>query len=101
MIGAVGELDCFNAHIRLREPGKPEDKADAIVPQRWIYRWQERDVDARQQIVGPWAWQCHGTTKAGPPWRYRSVALIEGEGWSRKGPRKWRIQRQTPSTKIG
>ncbi|RZR85479.1 hypothetical protein BHM03_00012481, partial [Ensete ventricosum] len=27
MIGAVGELDCFSAHIRLREPGKSEDKA--------------------------------------------------------------------------
>ncbi|RRT40306.1 hypothetical protein B296_00033005 [Ensete ventricosum] len=28
MIGAAGELDCFNADIRLREPGKSEDKAD-------------------------------------------------------------------------
>ncbi|RWW44717.1 hypothetical protein BHE74_00049503 [Ensete ventricosum] len=27
MIGAVGELDCFSAHIRLREPDKSEDKA--------------------------------------------------------------------------
>ncbi|RZS27813.1 hypothetical protein BHM03_00061338, partial [Ensete ventricosum] len=27
MIGAAGELDCFSAHIRLREPGKSEDKA--------------------------------------------------------------------------
>ncbi|RZS19845.1 hypothetical protein BHM03_00052290, partial [Ensete ventricosum] len=24
---AVGELDCFNAHTRLREPSKSEDKA--------------------------------------------------------------------------
>ncbi|RWW49045.1 hypothetical protein BHE74_00044835 [Ensete ventricosum] len=28
MIGAAGELDCFSAHIRLREPGKSEDKAE-------------------------------------------------------------------------
>ncbi|RWV81862.1 hypothetical protein GW17_00056683, partial [Ensete ventricosum] len=26
MIGATGELDCFSAHIRLREPDKSEDK---------------------------------------------------------------------------
>ncbi|RRT39662.1 hypothetical protein B296_00043520 [Ensete ventricosum] len=37
------ELDYFNAYIRLREPGKSKDKAD-----------EERDTDARQQIVGPW-----------------------------------------------
>ncbi|RRT32138.1 hypothetical protein B296_00019366 [Ensete ventricosum] len=29
MIGAAGELDYFSAHIRLREPGKLEDKADS------------------------------------------------------------------------
>ncbi|RZS18676.1 hypothetical protein BHM03_00051002 [Ensete ventricosum] len=28
MIRAVGELDCFSAHIRLREPDKSEDKAE-------------------------------------------------------------------------
>ncbi|RRT34123.1 hypothetical protein B296_00048477 [Ensete ventricosum] len=28
MIGAAGELDYFSAHIRLREPGKSEDKAE-------------------------------------------------------------------------
>ncbi|RZS24834.1 hypothetical protein BHM03_00057947 [Ensete ventricosum] len=28
MIGAAGELDCFSAHIRLRELGKSEDKAE-------------------------------------------------------------------------
>ncbi|RWV79700.1 hypothetical protein GW17_00059121 [Ensete ventricosum] len=30
MIGAAGELDCFSAHIRLREPGKSEDKAECM-----------------------------------------------------------------------
>ncbi|RWW18731.1 hypothetical protein GW17_00017260 [Ensete ventricosum] len=29
MIGAVGELDYFSAHIRLREPDKSKDKADS------------------------------------------------------------------------
>ncbi|RWW37719.1 hypothetical protein BHE74_00057124 [Ensete ventricosum] len=28
MIGAAGELDCFSAHICLREPDKSEDKAE-------------------------------------------------------------------------
>ncbi|RWW61647.1 hypothetical protein BHE74_00031270 [Ensete ventricosum] len=28
MIGAARELDCFSAHIRLREPDKSEDKAE-------------------------------------------------------------------------
>ncbi|RZS11651.1 hypothetical protein BHM03_00043005 [Ensete ventricosum] len=28
MIGAAGELDYFSTHIRLREPGKSEDKAE-------------------------------------------------------------------------
>ncbi|RRT60966.1 hypothetical protein B296_00019403 [Ensete ventricosum] len=30
MIGATGELDYFNAYIRLREPGKSEDKAEGV-----------------------------------------------------------------------
>ncbi|RRT50509.1 hypothetical protein B296_00039860 [Ensete ventricosum] len=28
MIGAIGELDCSSAYIRLREPGKSENKAE-------------------------------------------------------------------------
>ncbi|RWV80630.1 hypothetical protein GW17_00058059 [Ensete ventricosum] len=28
MIRAAGELDCFSAHICLREPGKSKDKAE-------------------------------------------------------------------------
>ncbi|RWW20722.1 hypothetical protein BHE74_00043387 [Ensete ventricosum] len=30
MIKAAGELDCFSAHICLREPGKLVDKADSV-----------------------------------------------------------------------
>ncbi|RWW46700.1 hypothetical protein BHE74_00047349 [Ensete ventricosum] len=29
MIGAAEELDCFSAHIRLKEPDKSEDKAES------------------------------------------------------------------------
>ncbi|RZR86153.1 hypothetical protein BHM03_00013294 [Ensete ventricosum] len=28
MVRVTGELDCFSAHIRLREPGKSEDKTE-------------------------------------------------------------------------
>ncbi|RRT80615.1 hypothetical protein B296_00006004 [Ensete ventricosum] len=52
---AVGELDCSSAYIRLREPNKSEDKTESTDREK-------RDVDARQQIVTPWAWQRHGTT---------------------------------------
>ncbi|RRT50699.1 hypothetical protein B296_00051567 [Ensete ventricosum] len=30
MVRVTGELDCFSAHIRLREPGKSKDKAEAM-----------------------------------------------------------------------
>ncbi|RZS19227.1 hypothetical protein BHM03_00051599 [Ensete ventricosum] len=33
MIRAAGELDCFSAHIRLREPNKSEDKAEVVYHQ--------------------------------------------------------------------
>ncbi|RWV80566.1 hypothetical protein BHE74_00007024 [Ensete ventricosum] len=34
-------------------------RRSTTVPQRWIYR-SRRDADARQRIVGLWAWQHHG-----------------------------------------
>ncbi|RWW63377.1 hypothetical protein BHE74_00029448 [Ensete ventricosum] len=49
MIGAIGELDYFSAYIRLREPGKSEDKAENGSTDR-----EERDAGARQRIVEPW-----------------------------------------------
>ncbi|RZS22976.1 hypothetical protein BHM03_00055805 [Ensete ventricosum] len=58
MIGAVRELDCLSAHIRLREPDKSEDKSEGGSTDR-----EGRDADARQRIVGPWAWQHHGTQR--------------------------------------
>ncbi|RWW88777.1 hypothetical protein BHE74_00002330 [Ensete ventricosum] len=53
MIGAARELDCFSAHIRLREPGKSEDEAESTDP-------EGRDEDARYWIIVLWAWQHHG-----------------------------------------
>ncbi|RWW87643.1 hypothetical protein BHE74_00003519 [Ensete ventricosum] len=54
MIRAVGELDCFSAHIRLREPSKSEDKAE------WDFRgvidpllsWRESIGRKRGRRVG-------------------------------------------------
>ncbi|RZS08726.1 hypothetical protein BHM03_00039746 [Ensete ventricosum] len=42
---------------------------------------EERDADARQRIVGLWAWQLHGTAEAGLSYSHQSLALMEGERW--------------------
>ncbi|RRT46590.1 hypothetical protein B296_00005589 [Ensete ventricosum] len=43
MVRVVGELDCFSAHIRLREPNKSEDKAECKV------------IDSRAMgLAAPW-----------------------------------------------
>ncbi|RWW38973.1 hypothetical protein BHE74_00055739 [Ensete ventricosum] len=42
MIGAAEELDYFSAHIRLRVPGKSEDKAETARRTQWCRsRWSE------------------------------------------------------------
>ncbi|RWW32320.1 hypothetical protein GW17_00003010 [Ensete ventricosum] len=57
MIGAVGELDCFSAHIRLREPGKSEDKVDPVglsypkVKHRLERRWTRRSTTVPQRRI--------------------------------------------------
>ncbi|RWW44261.1 hypothetical protein BHE74_00049998 [Ensete ventricosum] len=60
MIRTTGELDCSKAHIRLMELGKSEDKAKST-------DLKERNADSRRRIVGPWAWQRHGTAEARLP----------------------------------
>ncbi|RZS20891.1 hypothetical protein BHM03_00053467, partial [Ensete ventricosum] len=35
-VGAIGELDCFSAHIHLREPGMSEDKAESTDDKEWM-----------------------------------------------------------------
>ncbi|RWV79050.1 hypothetical protein GW17_00059881 [Ensete ventricosum] len=81
MIGAAREFDYFSAHIRLREPGKSEDKADpvglsypkvkhqlerrctqrsTIVPQRRIYRSRRKGCRCKSKdsramgLAAPW-----------------------------------------------
>ncbi|RRT54872.1 hypothetical protein B296_00017014 [Ensete ventricosum] len=56
MVRVIGELDCFSAHICLRESDKSKDKAESTDR-------EGRDADVRQRIVGPWAWQCHGMVR--------------------------------------
>ncbi|RZS04390.1 hypothetical protein BHM03_00034721 [Ensete ventricosum] len=52
MIRAAGELDCFSAHIRLREPGKSEDKADgAQLPKSKASARQEVDLEEHHSAV--------------------------------------------------
>ncbi|RWV91789.1 hypothetical protein GW17_00045894 [Ensete ventricosum] len=42
MIEAAGELNYFSAHIRLREPGKLEDKAETARRTQWCRsRWSK------------------------------------------------------------
>ncbi|RRT33944.1 hypothetical protein B296_00037794 [Ensete ventricosum] len=46
MIRAVGEVDCFSAHIHLREPGKSKDEAetateDTVVLKQVVERGEE------------------------------------------------------------
>ncbi|RZS23609.1 hypothetical protein BHM03_00056575, partial [Ensete ventricosum] len=57
MIGAAGELDYFSAHIRLREPGKSEDKADPVglsypkAKRRLERRWTRRSTTVSQRRI--------------------------------------------------
>ncbi|RWW83492.1 hypothetical protein BHE74_00008001 [Ensete ventricosum] len=57
MIGATGELDCFSAHIRLREPSKSEDKVDPVglsypkVKHRLERRWTRRSTTVPQRRI--------------------------------------------------
>ncbi|RWV98190.1 hypothetical protein GW17_00038979, partial [Ensete ventricosum] len=61
----TGEVDYFGANIRLREPGKSEDKVEKASVRREVDSeeccigrstdCEERNADARQQTVGPWA----------------------------------------------
>nr|ABF70076.1 hypothetical protein MA4_54B05.10 [Musa acuminata] len=50
MIEAAGELDCSRAHIRLREPGKSEDKVDLSFHQPNGAAWRtQRDLATQNQ----------------------------------------------------
>ncbi|RZS03602.1 hypothetical protein BHM03_00033784 [Ensete ventricosum] len=57
MIVVAGELDCFSAHICLREPGKSEDKVDLVglnypkVKRRLKRRWTRRSTTVPQRRI--------------------------------------------------
>ncbi|RWW64514.1 hypothetical protein BHE74_00028229 [Ensete ventricosum] len=82
MTGAVGELDCFSAHIHLREPGKSEDKAEwAQLPKkRWSERkWTQRSATvAQRRIYRSWKMgrRCKATDS-------RAIGLAAS--WYRRG----------------
>ncbi|RWV87680.1 hypothetical protein GW17_00050300 [Ensete ventricosum] len=88
MIGAVGELDYFSAHIRLRELNKSEDKAESTDR-------EGRDADARQRIVGLWAWQHHGTIEA------RLPSFLSSERSARTNKDHYNSANPTPDSIIG
>ncbi|RZS14046.1 hypothetical protein BHM03_00045700, partial [Ensete ventricosum] len=56
MIGAAGELDCFSAHIRLREPGKSEDKAEWSegARKRRRVQWGSATQKAKRRLERRW-----------------------------------------------
>ncbi|RWW67750.1 hypothetical protein BHE74_00024772 [Ensete ventricosum] len=57
MIGVAGELDCFSAYIRLREPDKSEDQADPEglsypkAKRRSERRWSQRSATVSQRRI--------------------------------------------------
>ncbi|RWV78152.1 hypothetical protein GW17_00060925 [Ensete ventricosum] len=65
MIGAAGELDCFSAHIHLRESGKSEDKAEC------------KSMDSRAMgLVAPWYRKGRTSVESSIPCSHRGRALV-------------------------
>ncbi|RWW64938.1 hypothetical protein BHE74_00027800 [Ensete ventricosum] len=65
MIGAAGELDCFSAHIRLREPDKSEDKAEC------------KSTDSRAMgLAAPWYRRGGTSVESSIPCSHGGRALV-------------------------
>ncbi|RWW59363.1 hypothetical protein BHE74_00033714 [Ensete ventricosum] len=65
MIRAAGELDCFNAHIRLRESGKSEDKAEC------------KSTDSRAMgLAAPWYHRGGTSVESSIPCSHGGRALV-------------------------
>ncbi|RZS26570.1 hypothetical protein BHM03_00059927 [Ensete ventricosum] len=65
MIGVAGELDCFSAHIRLREPDKSEDKAEC------------KSTDSRAMgFAVPWYRRGGTSVESSIPYSHGGRALI-------------------------
>ncbi|RWW38352.1 hypothetical protein BHE74_00056417, partial [Ensete ventricosum] len=54
MIGVAGELDYFSTHIRLREPGKSEDKAETAEAKELHKTGVDGLLIKRVESEGPW-----------------------------------------------
>ncbi|RWW68323.1 hypothetical protein BHE74_00024159 [Ensete ventricosum] len=65
MIRAVGELDYFSAHIRLREPGKSEDKVE----------WKATDSRA-MGLAAPWYRRDGTSVESSIPCSHGGRALV-------------------------
>ncbi|RWW55094.1 hypothetical protein BHE74_00038285 [Ensete ventricosum] len=65
MIGAVGELDCCSAYIRLREPNKSEDKAEC----------KTTDSSA-MGLVAPWYRRGGTSVESSIPCSHRGRAFV-------------------------
>ncbi|RZS14684.1 hypothetical protein BHM03_00046389 [Ensete ventricosum] len=65
MIGAAGELDCFSAHIRLRKPGKSEDKVEC------------KSTDSRaMSLAAPWYRRGGTSVESSIPCSHGGRALV-------------------------
>ncbi|RZR93610.1 hypothetical protein BHM03_00022134 [Ensete ventricosum] len=65
MIGAARELDCFSAHIHLREPGKSEDKAEC------------KSTDNRAMgLAAPWYHRGGTSVESSIPCSHRGRAMV-------------------------
>ncbi|RZS04314.1 hypothetical protein BHM03_00034636 [Ensete ventricosum] len=65
MIGAAGELDCFSAYIRLREPDKSEDKAEC------------KATDSRAMgLAAPWYRRGRTSVESSIPCSHGGRALV-------------------------
>ncbi|RZS20901.1 hypothetical protein BHM03_00053463 [Ensete ventricosum] len=84
MIGAARKLDCSIAHIRLRELGKSEDKAEMEVGSKEWHRCRrggstdrkEIDADAKQRIVVPWYRRGGTSVESSIPCSHGGRALV-------------------------
>ncbi|RRT83395.1 hypothetical protein B296_00010363 [Ensete ventricosum] len=128
MIGAAGELGCFSAHIRLREPDKSEDKADPVglnypkvkhrlerwwtrrsttVPQRRIYRSRRKgygckSMDSRAMgLVAPWYHRGGTSVESSIPCSHGGRALVvKGGRGGEECKDKLQVLRQGERTKA-
>ncbi|RZR91992.1 hypothetical protein BHM03_00020222 [Ensete ventricosum] len=88
MIRATGELDYFSAYIRLREPGKSEDKADVVRKEMDLEEYHS--VTKADLLMARKGHRCEATDSRAMglamPWYRRGGASVEASiPWSHGG----------------